>query len=236
LRAVSNDTLTARPLDPMDVGSRRGRGRRRRSGRSLATDPLFGFTVLVLVGLTIAGVLVMDRSREPSASTTTTRQAVVAELRPFVQSPDPGDTFTDPRGAFRLRINPSWERRPDDGDRHRWYVRSGSDRLRDSVAVAAEDVAPTMSVDAYLTVVQDRARDGMHNVTVVSERRFNLASGGPGGMVVYDGDVNGIRLRFLTIVTMSAGRAATATLVTQPDRFEEVRAAVAPFLETLQAL
>jgi hypothetical protein len=53
---------------------------------------------------------------------------------------------------------------------------------------------------------------------------------------VYDGSLDGIDLRFLLVVTTSADSGATAAVVSQPDRFDEVRTSVEPYLLTLQAL
>jgi hypothetical protein len=221
-----------RTLDQEGAPVRRARGGKTRHHRP---DPLLAVVVLVLMGIGGGGVFLANRSETTAAPTVTTRAALVTELRPFVETPQPGDTFTDPEGTFRMRISPGWERRPGDG-RERWYVRSGSDRFRDAVSISAEQVATTTSLESFLSVAQDRARDGLTNYELISERRVTLASGGPGGLLVYEGDLNGVRLRVLTVVTLSANSAATATLVTQPERFDEVRAAVEPFLETLQAL
>ena len=65
---------------------------------------------------------------------------------------------------------------------------------------------------------------------------MTLASGGPGVVVVYTGSLEGTPLEFLLVVTTSAGSGASAVLVSQPDRFDDVRAAVEPYLLTIQAL
>ncbi len=211
------------------------RARRRSAGRA-GTEALLVVTFLVLMALGGGGLFLANRDEAAGPVTTTTKPGVVTQLRPFVESPTPGETHTDPNGLFRVRFHPTWERRATDGGSEaRWYVRSGSDRFRDSVTTRAQRFGST-SLDAYLSrtvATVDAATTDFH---LVSQKKVTLASGGPGAVVVYDGVLDGTELRFLLIVTTSAGSGATATVVSQPDRFDEVRAAVEPYLLTLQAL
>jgi hypothetical protein len=211
------------------------RARRRSAGRA-RTESLLGVVALVLVAMAGGGVYLSHRGEAQAIPATTTRPSLVADLRPFVESPNPGETYTDPNGVFRVRVHPDWERRPSGtGSEAKWYVRSGSDRFRDALTVRAERVGPT-TLDAYVSRAVARAESGITGYQLVSLRKVTLASGGPGAVVVYDGTLDGTPLRFLMVVTSSADSGATATLATQPDRFDEVRAAVEPFVLTLQAL
>jgi hypothetical protein len=210
------------------------RARRRAAGRA-ATEALLA-VVLALTCLA-GGYVFMSRRSEPEATpTTTTRQPLVTELRPFVESPTPGENYTDASGLFRVRTNPNWERRPAEGaSEAKWYVRSGSDRFRDSVTARAERIGST-NLDAYVSRSIARVEKATTDYELVSQKKVTLASGGPGAVVVYDGTLDGTELRFLLVVTTSADSGATVALVSQPDRFDDVRAAVEPFLLTLQAL
>jgi hypothetical protein len=223
------------PQPGLPVESRTAaRARRRVAGRA-GTEALLA---VVLVILCLAGGYVfLSRRSEPAAEpTTTTRQPLVTELRPFAESPSPGENYTDPNGLFRVRTNPTWERRPaGDGSEAKWYVRSGSDRFRDSVTTRAERIGST-SLDAFISRSISRVDHATTDYELVSQKKVTLASGGPGAVVVYDGTLDGTKLRFLMVVTTSADSGATAVLVSQPDRFDDVRAAVEPFLLTLQAL
>jgi hypothetical protein len=224
------------PQQGLPVESRTAdRARRRSSGRA-GTEALIGVVVLVLVAIGGGGVFLARRSDEATAAVTTTRPTLVTELRPFVESPTPGETYTDPNGVFRVRVHPNWERRPSgSGSEAKWYVRSGSDRFRDSVTVRAERIGPT-TLDAYLSRAVSLAESSTVDYELVSERKVSLASGGPGAIVVYTGSLDGTELQFLMVVTTSAESGAVATVVSQPDRFDEVRSAVEPFLLTLQSL
>ena len=211
------------------------RARRRSAGRA-GTEALLVVTLLVTMATGGGYLFVTHRSEATTTPTTTTRQQLVTDLRPFVESPSPGENYTDPNGLFRVRANPNWERRPaGDGSQAKWYVRSGSDRFRDSVTTRAERIGAT-TLDAYLSRSISRVESATVDYKLVSQKKVTLASGGPGAVVVYDGTLDGMPLRFLMVVTTSADSGATAALVSQPDRFDEVRAAVEPYLLTLQAL
>ncbi len=210
------------------------RARRRAAGRA-GTEALLA-VAFVLLSLGGGYVFLSHRTESTAEPTTTTRQPLVTDLRPFVESPSPGENFTDANGLFRLRANPNWERRPaGDGSEAKWYVRSGSDRFRDSVTTRAERIGST-GLDAFVSRSIARADAATIDYELVSQKKVTLASGGPGAVVVYDGSLDGTKLRFLMVVTTSADSGATAVLVSQPDRFDAVRAAVEPYLLTLQAL
>jgi hypothetical protein len=224
------------PSQGLPVESRMAARARRRSAGRAGTEALLGVVVLVLMAIGGGGLFLAHRSDTAAAPTTTTRQPLVTQLRPFVESPSPGENYTDPNGLFRVRVNPNWERRPaGSGSEAKWYVRSGSDRFRDSVTTRAERIGST-TLDAYVSRAVARVEGATTDYELVSQKKITLASGGPGAVVVYDGTLDGTELRFLLVVTTSADSGATAALVSQPDRFDEVRQAVEPFLLTLQAL
>ena len=231
-----NHIASAVPPQRLPVESRVAARARRRSAGRAGTESLLGVVVLVLIAVAAGGLYVSDRSESTATATTTTRQPLVTQVRPFVESPNPGETYTDPNGLFRVRVHPNWERRPGgDGSEAKWYVRSGSDRFRDALVTRAEQVGPT-TLDAYVARAVARAKQTTSDYQLVSQRKVTLASGGPGTVVVYDGTLDGTALRYLMVVTTSADSGATATLVTQPDRFDAVRPTVEPFILTLQAL
>jgi hypothetical protein len=224
------------PSQRLPVESRTAARARRRSAGRAGTEALLGVVVLVLIAMAGGGLFLANRSDTASAATTTTRQQLVTQLRPFVESPSPGETYTDANGMFRVRANTNWERRPaGNGSEAKWYVRSGSDRFRDSVTTRAERVGST-TLDAYISRAVAQVEANTVDYELVSQKKVTLASGGPGAVVVFDGMLDGTELRFLLVLTTSAETGATAVLVSQPDRFDEVRTAVEPYLLTLQAL
>lgn len=224
------------PQQGLPVESRTAARARRRSAGRAGTEALLGVVVLVLIAIGGGFVFLAHRSDSAAVPTTTTRQPLVTTLVPFVESPQPGENYTDPSGLFRVRTNPGWERRSSsDGSEAKWYVRSGSDRFRDGVTTRAERIG-TQSLDAYVSRSIARVEAATTDYKLVSQKKVTMASGGPGAVVVYDGTLDGMELRFLLVVTTSADSGATAALVSQPERFDEVRAAVEPYLLTLQAL
>src|SRR6187549_160363 len=95
--------VAPRPL-PCVPAERRSSARARRdeTGRS-RTEVLLTALVVVIVSAGGGSMFLSHRSDSAAAVTTTTRAPLVVTIRPFVESPNPGENYTDPNGLFRVR-------------------------------------------------------------------------------------------------------------------------------------
>lgn len=174
--------------------------------------------VLVLAGLVVAATVAGDTDDGVSAS----------ELA------DDG-LFVDPQEEYAIELGPDWEQVPD--------FMSGSEGF--VVAPPVDGFAPNVNVivtrDAAGVDVAEYVELSIENMpNFVADGEVidsGVLEGSDLGFIEYTAEFPGPgTLHFLAVTAIADDQAVTATFTSTPDRFEELRREVEPYLRTLQPL
>jgi hypothetical protein len=159
-----------------------------------------------------------------------------AEPAPATGPDFDGVTFTDPQGAYRLDVDPTWETDPEPSgaDVESWRVGQGA--ASDRVDVTTSEVGD-IDLDQYLQFVIERLPDDfeLREFRVVSVDESPATDAPPQlGIVAYEAMRDGAPVAYLLVASVEHGTAVVATLTSRPERFDDARAAVEPYLMTLR--
>jgi hypothetical protein len=149
--------------------------------------------------------------------------------------------YRDPQGAYSLEVDPQW-RVPTStagGNVETWYTQTGTADFRDNVTIVAQPVGE-VDLDQYLQLVIDQAPKSVNDfklrefrvVTIPTESKTKVPKSL--GVVAYEGRKGDQTYGFFFVASVEDGDAVVATLTTDQDRFNDVRAKVAPYLMTLR--
>ena len=149
--------------------------------------------------------------------------------------------FRDPQGAYSLEVDPQWHVPTSTAGANveTWYTQTGTADFRDNVTIVAQPVGE-VDLDQYLQLVIDQAPKSVDNfklrefrvVTIPTDAKATVPKSL--GVVAYEGRKDDQAYGFFFVASVEDGKAVVATLTTDQDRFDEVRAKVAPYLMTLR--
>ncbi len=149
--------------------------------------------------------------------------------------------FRDPQGAYSLEVDPLWHVPTSTAGANveTWYTQTGTADFRDNVTIVAQPVGE-VDLDQYLQLVIDQAPKSVDDfklrefrvVTIPTESKTEVPKSL--GVVAYEGRKGDQAYGFFFVASVEDGKAVVATLTTDQDRFDDVRAKVAPYLMTLR--
>ena len=154
-----------------------------------------------------------------------------------IGSPGPdGESYVDPEGAYRITIPDSWEARHGaiaEGIEV-WLTDEVEDGFGPNVNVLTQTTG-NMTLDEYTETSIANAPSFVKDFEVQDSRRETGPNGTELAVLEYSGEAGADRpLRFLAVWTVANGQAVVATFTTTPDRYEELRSDVLPYLLTLE--
>jgi len=149
--------------------------------------------------------------------------------------------FRDPQGAYSLEVDPQWQVPTSTAGANveTWYTQTGTEDFRDNVTIVSQPVGE-VDLDQYLQLVIDQAPKSVDDfklrefrvVTIPTEAKATVPK--QLGVVAYEGRKGNQTFGFFFVASVEDGKAVVATLTTDQDRFDDVRAKVAPYLMTLR--
>ena len=152
---------------------------------------------------------------------------------------DPGQSgvsFVDPEGAYRMTIPDSWEARHGaiaEGIEV-WLAGDVEDGFGPNVNVLTQATGG-MTLDEYTETSIANAPTFVKDFEVLDSRRESGPNGTDLAVLEYSGEAGTDRpLRFLAVWTVNDGQAVVATFTTTPERYEEQRGDVLPYMLTLE--
>jgi hypothetical protein len=178
-----------------------------------------------------------------AGSSTTTRvggnQAVTTTTdAPADTVPEPGgEPFSDPDGSYEIEIDPEWERddaRADPGIEF-WLVAKEFDGFFPNVNLLTQTVPSGLGLEEYVDLSIDGIDDYIDEADVIDERTVEGADGQELALLEYTGEVEGLPLHFLQLVTVDGDEAVVATYTAPDRRFDELRPDIEPYLYTLRS-
>jgi hypothetical protein len=107
------------------------------------------------------------------------------------------------------------------------------------VTIVAQPVGET-DLDQYLQLVIDQAPKSVDNFKLREFRVVTIPTDAKAtvpeqlGIVAYEGRKGDKTFGFFFVASVENGKAVVATLTTDQDRFDDVRAQIAPYLMTLR--
>ena len=147
-----------------------------------------------------------------------------------------GELFVDPDGHYELVIGTDWVREPNNPlpGAEFWYA--GDDRAAGVNISSGEDRRPISDehLDEILPNEENAASQGLENYELIDRSIESGHQGQQLGVVHYQATVGGVDLHFLTVLGQGEDYGVIAVLTAEPERFDEMRAAVEPYLLTLQ--
>ena len=148
----------------------------------------------------------------------------------------PGQSYVDPEGAYRITVPDSWEARHGaiaEGIEV-WLSGEVEDEFGPNVNVLTQTTGG-MTLDEYTESSIANAPTFVKDFEVLDSRRETGPNGTELAVLEYSGEAGTDRpLRFLAVWTVNDGQAVVATFTTTPERYEEQRDDVLPYLLTLE--
>jgi hypothetical protein len=147
-----------------------------------------------------------------------------------------GNSFTDPQGTYTMSIGPEWTDLPSTmvAEVETWAVGDPDAGFTPNVNVLTQD-APGMDREEYmeLSVASLESIDA----ELVEHAFVTGPNGGSLGLMEYIAQPPGVSgdLHFIAVFDLRDGTAIVATYTASLERFDELRAAVEPYLLTLEA-
>jgi hypothetical protein len=178
-------------------------------------------------------------SAEPiTEAPATSPPTIVASSAPtHAGSPEPaGESYADPEGAYRITIPDSWEARHGAIAQgiEVWLTDEVEDGFGPNVNVLTQTTG-NMTLDEYTEMSIANAPNFVTDFEVQDSRRETGPNGTELAVLEYSGEAGADRpLRFLAVWTVNNGQAVVATFTTTPDRYDEQRSDVLPYLLTLE--
>jgi hypothetical protein len=212
---------------------------------------LFGALLMVVVAACSGGAGSTDSAEGPTASpalptaepmteapSLSPPPTAVASSAPTVTgSPGPpGESFDDPEEAYQITVPDSWEAR------HGaiaegigvWLAGEVEDGFGPNVNVLTQTTGG-MTLDEYTESSIANAPTFVKDFEVLDSRRETGPNGTELAVLEYSGEAGTDRpLRFLAVWTVNDEQAVVATFTTTPERYEEQRDDVLPYLLTLE--
>ena len=171
----------------------------------------------------------------PSTSPPPTTVASSVPIDTVGQGP-PGESYVDPEGAYRMTVPDSWEARHGaiaEGIEV-WLAGEVEDGFGPNVNVLTQTTGG-MTLDEYTETSIANAPSFVKDFEVADSRRETGPNGTELSVLEYSGEAGTDRpLRFLAVWTVNDGQAVVATFTTTPERYEEQRDDVLPYLLTLE--
>ena len=152
--------------------------------------------------------------------------------------PVSGEAFSDPQGAYTVRIGKDWGPLPGTfvDEIETWSVAEPADGFGANVNVLTQ-AAPGMDLSSYLDLTVDSI-DTIDELTLIEASIVEGANGNQLGLIEYEGVVPGTppgqSLSFLATFDVRDGTAVVATLTALPSNFESLRSEIEPLLMSLQ--
>ena len=148
----------------------------------------------------------------------------------------PSESYVDPEGAYRITVPDSWEARHGaiaEGIEV-WLAGEVEDGFGPNVNVLTQTTGG-MTLDEYTESSIANAPTFVKDFEVLDSRRETGPNGTELAVLEYSGEAGTDRpLRFLAVWTVNDGQAVVATFTTTPERYEEQRDDVLPYLLTLE--
>lgn len=142
-----------------------------------------------------------------------------------------GTAFADPEGRYTMTVPADWDAMHEaaGAGTEFWVVGDIADDFAPNVNVLTEDV-PGATLDEYIQFSLENAPTVLDDFVLIESTTVT----GPQGQELAVMDFTGAGAHFLGITAMGAEGSVVVTLTSTPDRFEEIRDAVYPYMLTVQ--
>jgi hypothetical protein len=175
-----------------------------------------------------------DRSDERSEASDDESDASEATDSEVTGPAANGELFTGPNDDYQLRVDPAWvEISPIEGIKA-WQVAEPADGFTPNVNIVTENLPTSgFDVDEYGTEALKALETMLPGFELVEQ---DVVDGPDGelGVIDYTANQQGRDLHLLAIFGVRGRSAVVSTLTSPPDRFEAIRAAVEPFMLSLE--
>ncbi len=198
--------------------------------RTVLIVSLVAILVLGTIGASLLFLTGNDNDSDSSGETPAATGQLASAMR-----------FRDPQGAYSLEVDPQWQAPTSAAGANveTWYTQTGTADFRDNVTIVAQPVGE-IDLDQYLQLVIDQAPKSVDGfklrefrvVTIPTEAKTEVPKSL--GVVAYEGRKGDQAYGFFFVASVEDGKAVVATLTTDQDRFDEVRAKIAPYLMTIR--
>lgn len=170
-----------------------------------------------------------DEVAADSDTTTTTEPSTTTEPETGL----PGEEFVDPEGVYTMNVDPEWVSSPGGlQGMEIWMVgQSTGDRSNLSLLTAMDGGG---DLSTYMDGLLRGVGVSTDNVNEVGREVVEGAGGQELGLLEITGSQAGQPLHFLMAIIMESRTVVAATLTSTPETFHDVRAAVEPYLLTLE--
>jgi hypothetical protein len=191
--------------------------------------------------LALAGVLVLGNIAVLATHDFDTSVAVDHSSAPAVTTtsttPLPGQQFTDRDGKYTLRVDGSWPHRSDSPIRgiETWELPGAANGFTPNMNAVVENLPSGISLEQYVDASKANLPRAIQGVTIISTTIKQGSSGQRLGFIEYTATPNGIALHLLAVCSVHDRTAAVVTVTSGEAQFAQARAAVDPYLLTLQA-
>ena len=194
--------------------------------------------VVALTLLLALGAACGDDDSNDNASKGSDTEAAGATTSSIAEvgAPENGELFSDPQGAYDLRIDPDWEANHGSfvAEVEVWFVGEPEDGFAPNVNVLTQQVGDA-DLTAYLDLSIDGAEQAIEDFRLVSREQRVGDRGDDLGVLDYYGSQDGRQFRFLQVIAVDSGQAIVATLTVPEGDFAGFRGEVEPYLLTLHA-
>lgn len=164
-------------------------------------------------------------STTTTAATTTTLEA----------TPLPGTWFADPQGSYEMVQAGEWEANHGfiAAEIEFWIVGEIENGFAPNLNLLTQ-VVGAITLDEYVQLSIDSAPFLLDDFELIDAGVVEGAFGHELGYMDYAGSAGGPVLRFLGYFFLDGDRAVIATLTAPPETFDELRAAVEPYMLTIR--
>lgn len=180
---------------------------------------------VIALALTAAGCTMISAGNVRQAPTTLAGADPSAALE--------GELFVDPEGAYELIVGSEWL--PNHGSLapgvEVWYI-GELGAFTTNLNIISQPVPETMTLDDYIELSLENS-DIIPGFALIDQQVLPSRGDHRLAMLVYDGTLSDMELRFLGMIAVGGGNAVVATLTTRVDDFDGVRAEVEPYLRSL---
>jgi hypothetical protein len=163
-----------------------------------------------------------------------TDSPVVAPVDTTPTTALPGTEFTGPNGAYTLRVESSWPHRsnvPFQGF-EMWELPGATGANMNALV---ENLPVSLSLQQYVDASKANLPKLLNGATIITSQIVKGAYGQQLGVIEYEASINGNHVRLVALASVKGKHAVVLTMAAGFDQFAQVRAAVDPYLLTLQA-
>jgi hypothetical protein len=187
--------------------------------------------------LALAVVLVLGNIAVLALHDFDTDESVDHSSTPAVTSAAPGQQFTDRDGKYTLRVDAAWPHHSDAPIRgiETWELPGAANGFTPNMNAVVENLPSGISLERYVDASKANLPRAIAGVTILSSTIKQGSSGQRLGFIEYTATPNGIALHLLAVCSVHGRTAAVVTVTSGEAQFAQARAAVDPYLLTLQA-